>query len=221
MLQEHEDRVRGIQVQARLLADEQAALERDRVRIVADMADTQRRVEALPLVEQELAKVIRDYDNSRESYHKLLDQKKEADLAADLETLEKAERLVVLDMPRVPSKPIKPNREKLIGIGCFSGLALGVLLGFAIELRRGVILGEWELPEGFSVLGRVPPVKLAVAKTQERFALKQVKRSRWPKARVTVRLRSPARRLVVAPTIVLCLLGALLATSIYAGWSPF
>jgi polysaccharide chain length determinant protein (PEP-CTERM system associated) len=221
MLQEHEDRVRNIQVQLQILAEEQASLEKDKARILADMNDTQRRVEALPLVEQELAKVIRDYDISRQNYHKLLDQKKEADLAADMETLEKAERLVVLDMPRVPSKPIKPRREMLNSMGCIGGLAFGVLLAFAIELRRGALLGEWELPEGSTVLGRVPPIKLAVAKRQERFTPKEVKRSRWPKARVTLRLRSPRKRLVVAPTILLFLLSALVATSIYAGWSPF
>jgi polysaccharide chain length determinant protein (PEP-CTERM system associated) len=221
MLQEHEDRVRNIQVQLRLLADEEAALERDKTRIVSEMADTQRRVEALPAVEQELAKVIRDYDISRDRYHRLLNQRKEADLAADMETLEKAERLVVLDQPRVPSKPIKPKRERLIAMGCVAGLALGVVLGFGIELRRGVLLGEWELPEGFTVLGRVPPVKLAVAGKQERFTPRQTKRSHWPKARVTLRLRSPRKRLVLAPTLLLCLLGALVATSIYAGWSPF
>jgi polysaccharide chain length determinant protein (PEP-CTERM system associated) len=221
MLQEHEDRVRNIQVQTQLLTDEQTSLEKEKARILNDMADSQRRVEALPLVDQEFAKVTRDYDNSRANYHKLLNQKKEADLAASMETLEKAERLFVLDKPRVPSKPIKPKREALIGMGCVGGLALGVMLGFALELRRGVLLGEWELPEGYTVLGRVPPIKLAVAGKQERFAPPEAKRSRWPKARVTVRLRSPAKRLVVAPTILLCVLCALLATSIYTGWSPF
>ncbi len=220
MLQEHQDRVRNAEVQIKLLGEEQADLEKEKSRILAEMSETQQRVEALPMVEQEMAKVLRDYDISRESYHKLLDQKKEADLAASMETLQKAERLVVLDMPRVPSKPIRPKRERMIAMGCVAGLALGMLLGFGMELRRGVLLGEWELPEGLTVLGRVPPVKLAAA-GQDRFIPKQVKASRWPKARVTVRLRAPSKRLVVAPTIVLCLLGALLATSIYAGWSPF
>jgi uncharacterized protein involved in exopolysaccharide biosynthesis len=221
MLQEHEDRVRNIQVQTQLLTEEQTSLEKEKARILADMGDSQRRVEALPLVDQEFAKVTRDYDNSRANYHKLLNQKKEADLAFNMETLQKAERFVILDKPRVPSKPIKPKREALIGMGCLGGLALGVMLGFALELRRGVLLGEWELPEGYTVLGRVPPIKLAVAGKQERFAPPDAKRSRWPKARVTVRLRSPAKRLVVAPTILLCVLGALVATSIYTGWSPF
>jgi polysaccharide chain length determinant protein (PEP-CTERM system associated) len=220
-MQEHEDRVRNIQVQIQLLVDEQVSLEKDKARILAEMTDTQRRVEALPLVDQELAKVMRDYDTSRSNYHKLLDQKKEADVAANMELLQKSERLVVLDMPRVPSRPIRPKREMLIAMGCVGGLALGMVLAFGMELRRGVLLGEWELPEGFTVLGRVPPVKLAVAKSQERFTPKQAKRSRWPKARVTLRLRSPAKRLVLAPTIVLCLLGALVASSIYSGWSPF
>jgi hypothetical protein len=179
-------------------------------------------VEALPLVEQQLAQVTRDYDMSQRNYQDLLNKKMEADTAAKMETLEKSERLAVLDRPRVPSKPIKPNRERLISLGCLGGLALGMLLGFGLEFRKGVFLGEWELPEGMTVLGRVPPVKLAVEGAANRLIPTEPKRRGWRKARFKVRLRSPKRRLVLAPTIVLCLLGgALFVTSLYSGWSPF
>jgi hypothetical protein len=124
-------------------------------------------------------------------------------------------------MPRVPSKPIKPKREMLISMGCTGGLALGILLAFGIELRRGVLLGEWELPEGSTVLGRVPRVKLALTNRQDMFTPAEPKRASWPKARIKLRVRSPRKRMVLAPTILLCLLGALVATSIYSGWSPF
>jgi hypothetical protein len=109
----------------------------------------------------------------------------------------------------------------LISMGVAGGLAIGMLMGFGIELRRGVMLGEWELPEGSTVLGRIPPVKLAVAQRKHGFTPTESKRAPWPKARITLRLRSPGSRTVIAPTIVLCILGALVATSIYAGWSPF
>lgn len=221
MLQDHEDRVRSIDIQLSIVDQDMAALELDKKRILAEMAATQGRVEALPSVEQELAMVIRDYDISRENYRQLLDKKNAADLAANMENSEKAERLVVLDMPRVPSKPIKPKREMLISMGCVGGLGLGILLAFGIELRRGVLLGEWELPEGSTVLGRVPRVKLALANRQNTFTPAEPKRAPWAKARIKLRVRSPRKRMVLAPTILLCLLGALVATSIYSGWSPF
>ncbi|MEX2300605.1 MAG: GNVR domain-containing protein [Bryobacterales bacterium] len=221
MLQDHEDRVRSINIQLGIVDQDMAALEQEKRRILAEMGATQGRVEALPSVEQELAMVIRDYDISRENYRQLLDKKNAADLAANMENSEKAERLVVLDMPRVPSKPIKPKREMLISMGCTGGLALGILLAFGIELRRGVLLGEWELPEGSTVLGRVPRVKLALTSRQNTFTPAEPKRVAWPKARIKLRVRSPRKRMVLAPTILLCLLGALVATSIYSGWSPF
>ena len=100
-------------------------------------------------------------------------------------------------------------------------MALGMLLGFGIELRRGVFLGEWELPEGCTVLGRVPQVKLSAAPVTE-ARLIPTKRRGWSKARVKVRLRSPSRKVVLAPTILLFLLGGVLVvTSIYTDWSPF
>jgi uncharacterized protein involved in exopolysaccharide biosynthesis len=221
MLKEHEDRIKNIDIQLSILDGNTASHEREKNQILAEMGATQRRVEALPKTEQQLAMVVRDYDISRENYRRLLDKKNAADLASDLETVEKGERLVVLDQPRVPSKPIKPQREMLIGMGCAGGLAVGMLLGFGLELRRGVMLGEWELPEGSTVLGRVPPVRLAVAKRNHGFTPTESKRAPWPKARITLRLASPRVRMVLAPTILFCLLGALVATSIYAGWSPF
>jgi polysaccharide chain length determinant protein (PEP-CTERM system associated) len=221
MLKEHEDRIKNIDIQLSILEGNVANYERERGQILAEMAATQRRVEALPTTEQSLAKVVRNYDISRENYRHLLDKKNAADLASNLELAQKGERLVILDSPRVPSKPIKPKREMLISMGVAGGLAIGMLMGFGIELRRGVMLGEWELPEGSTVLGRIPPVKLAVAKRKHGFTPTESKRAPWPKARITLRLRSPGSRTVIAPTIVLCILGALVATSIYAGWSPF
>jgi hypothetical protein len=48
----------------------------------------------------------------------------------------------------------------LYGAGVGAGLALGFLAGFILELRRNVFLGEWELPEGTTVLARLPYIEV-------------------------------------------------------------
>ena len=125
-------------------------------RILRDLDAYQRRLERLPVREQEMAQITRDYEISKENYKSLLDKKMAAEMALDMERRQQSERFVVLDRAQVPEKPIKPKRPLLYAAGSAVGLLLGLLLGFAAELRRNVLLGEWELPEGTPVLVRLP-----------------------------------------------------------------
>jgi hypothetical protein len=65
----------------------------------------------------------------------------------------------------------------LAGGGSLFGLALGVLLALAFELRKDTILGEWELPAGVRVLGILPPINISAKKSSnERFWKRNGKR---------------------------------------------
>jgi hypothetical protein len=45
--------------------------------------------------------------------------------------------------------------------GSIGGLGLGLLVGFGIEYRKRKLLGEWELPLGTVILGRVPVIRMS------------------------------------------------------------
>jgi hypothetical protein len=111
----------------------------------------------------------------------------------------------------------------LVIAGCSGGLMLGMLLGFGLELKRGCLLGEWELPGNTPILGRVPPIHLG--KVRHSHKMPSIAPRPSPtrvlrRPRITLRVRRPRRSLVLAPTILLCVLGAIIVT-IYNGWSPF
>ena len=57
-------------------------------------------------------------------------------------------------------KPFKPERPKLYAAGLGVSFAIALLLGFSIEHRRNVMLGEWELPSGTPVLARLPFIEV-------------------------------------------------------------
>jgi len=59
-----------------------------------------------------------------------------------------------------PARARKPNRPLLYALVSLGSLALGLLLGLILELRRNVFLGEWELPEGATVLARLPYIEV-------------------------------------------------------------
>jgi len=54
-------------------------------------------------------------------------------MAENLERKQQGEQFKILDPARIPEKPIKPDRNKILLIGAFLGLAMGVGLAWFRE----------------------------------------------------------------------------------------
>jgi polysaccharide chain length determinant protein (PEP-CTERM system associated) len=212
-LRHHRERVNNLNAQLSINVDTLQSLEESKQRILAEIANVQSRVRNLPLREQELAKEIRDYDISKANYQSLLNKRMDADVAAEMETRQKAERFTVLDIARVPEKPIKPQRELLIAAGCFAGLLLGLSLAFVVEYRDNVVLGEWEMAPGTVVLGRISPITVKQTEAADH------NRMGWRPPIETPRRKARLRPAFVH-TLWLGLLVVLVVTGIYKGWGP-
>lgn len=156
-------RIDLLKSQLNLAAREVETLEARRQRIIEEVADVQSHVQKLPIREQQLASITRDYETSKTNYHSLLDKKLAADMAENMERWQKAERFVMLDEARVPEKPVRPRRMLLTAAGTLFSLIFAAAFMFLIELKRDVLLGEWELPAGTIVFGRVPRMKIKTA----------------------------------------------------------
>ena len=76
-----------------------------------------------------------------------------------LERRQKAEKFRILDPAKPPEKPFKPNRNILYTMTIVAALAFGIAAAVAKELKSAVLLGEWELPKGTTVLGFIPVIK--------------------------------------------------------------
>jgi len=150
------ERIDTLKVEIAAADKEIEGLNNERRSIQINLSSLEAHIENLPLREQQLASVTRDYETTKAAYQSLLDKKLAADVAADMEKRQKAERFVPLEIARVPEKPIKPKRQLLAaGAGLFA-LALSMALAAALEFRKGVVLGEWELPASVAILGRIP-----------------------------------------------------------------
>lgn len=191
-----EARVAELKVQHTNTVREIQAREAERERILRDIADSQRRIEQLPVRDLEMASLTRNYEFSRNYYNALLSKKTEAEMATDLEKRQKAETFRILDAARPPQKPFKPKRELFSAASILLGLLSGLAVALLRELRAGVLLGEWELPAGVTVLSRVPhiePVLKALDEPEERRGKKHRASLTAPLA-----LRSPAVLLLIA-----------------------
>jgi succinoglycan biosynthesis transport protein ExoP len=152
------ERLASLKAQIAAADNEIAFRTQEQERISADMKVNSERIDRLPLREQQMAQVTRDYEISKTNYRNLLDKKLAAEMAADLEHGQKPERLTLLDPARVPEKPERPNRPLLYAFGGLVSVALGVAAGLGLEIRAGRLLGQWELAATIPIVARVPKI---------------------------------------------------------------
>ena len=149
------ERVETLKTQITVANNEVVNLERERQRISAEVGDMQSRISRLPLREQQLAGVAQDYSVAKQNYEAIRDSHLRASMANQVEKEQKGEKFTLLDPARIPTEPVKPARAVLAMAGAMAGLLLGGLAAVGIDMKRDVFLGEWELPPGTPVLGRV------------------------------------------------------------------
>ncbi len=157
------EQVAGLRAQLTVTDKELEERNAQQRRILSDIANYQSRIERLPVREQQMSQLTRDYEMSKENYKSLMDKKMAAGMALDMERRQKSERFTVLDRAKVPEKPIKPKRPMLYGGGAGASLVVALLLGFVMELRKNVFLGEWELPPDTTILARLPYIEVSAS----------------------------------------------------------
>lgn len=153
-----QSRVNTLKTQIQLIEKDVADKQLQHDQMVKAIGEYQVRLERLPLRQQEMSGLLRDYDISKDNYKSLLNKEFSAEMSSDMEKRQKAERFTILDPARVPEKPAKPNRPLLNGISVAVSLVFALIVSIGREWKQGYLLGDWELPEGTQVLGYVPSI---------------------------------------------------------------
>lgn len=102
------------------------------------------KLERVPVFEQRISGLMRDYDSLRTHYATLNDKKLSADMSNNLENRQKGERFVILDPAPVPDRPTAPNRLLLSITALFGGLIGGAALAMLRELADESVRTEFE-----------------------------------------------------------------------------
>lgn len=136
------------------------------------------KLQQVPIFEQQISGLMRDYDALRNHYSQLQDKKLSAQMASELETQEAGERFVILDPATPPDRPFGPNRALIIGGGIIMGLLCGIGVAVLVELSDQSVRHEQEAAKIFGkpVLAGVPQI----ITEQQRF------RRRWQAASLIV-----------------------------------
>jgi protein tyrosine kinase modulator len=135
-------------------------LQREISALKAKINDYQKLSKQGPALEQQLAELMRGYDQSKANYADLWNKRIASERITEQLKRHQGELLRTIDLSRLPLKPDFPNRIKLCGIGLCFGLVLGTLLAGGAEYLDDRLYGEEGLKKllPVSAITQIPTV---------------------------------------------------------------
>jgi polysaccharide chain length determinant protein (PEP-CTERM system associated) len=136
------------------------SIQRQIERQTAEAAEVRRRIAATPKVEEEYGAMVASRNNTQTKVNELMRKLMDSRVAHGMEKEQKGERFTLIDPPRLPEKPFKPNRLAIVLIGLVLGIGAGVgftaLREFSDDAVRSADLleAETKLP----VLAGIPVI---------------------------------------------------------------
>jgi uncharacterized protein involved in exopolysaccharide biosynthesis len=139
---------------------------------------------------------------NEEIYNSFLRQATSAKISEAVETEQLTRSMEVIQQPRWPTKPVRPNRGQILGLGVLIGLALGAAAALAGEYLDTSIKDVREAEEilGAPILGTIPMVE---------YRYQPLSRSRFGRRRLFVG--------VVGGIVALALAGYVVMRSVSGG----
>jgi polysaccharide chain length determinant protein (PEP-CTERM system associated) len=138
------------------------------------VASYQSKLDAVPVREQEMTELVRDYEISKAHYSQLLEKQLSAETATQLEIRQKGERFSVLDPAQPAQKPSGPKRALIDLAGSFAGLLLGLVLALSTEFLGPTITAREQITDGLNipVLEVIPVIRTAVDDARRRWVIR-------------------------------------------------
>lgn len=151
--------------QSRIGADEKK-LRQQQKSLQEQIATYEKKVSNTVRSEKELMILTRDYESTRKAYDSLLARRMQAQVAQRLEIQQQSEQFRVLDPARLPTKPWKPNRFRILLMGLGAGLAMGAGAVLLVECLDNSFRNPEEL-EHFTNLPVLATVPLLITDADE------------------------------------------------------
>jgi polysaccharide chain length determinant protein (PEP-CTERM system associated) len=138
-------------------------LQRAEAQLRSDITRYQQRLEEAPMVEQELASTMREYEFERDNYKQLSERHASALVQEQIARTRGGERFSVLNPAYLPDSPESPNRARLLLVSLALGLVLGAAMAFGREYFDRSIRDARTLQDEFDVpvLAEIPRIDTA------------------------------------------------------------
>jgi uncharacterized protein involved in exopolysaccharide biosynthesis len=126
--------------------------------LIHELARYEKRVQGIPEVEQELARLRRDYDVNNDIYNNFLRRLEEAKVTRELEASKKGEIFRILQAASLPLSPVRPKPLQTVLMGVAAGLgAIGLFVFMLAQSDTSIQTAE-EAQKllGLKVLAGIP-----------------------------------------------------------------
>jgi polysaccharide chain length determinant protein (PEP-CTERM system associated) len=122
----------------------------------------QARVQASPVVEQQLKELTRSYQSALDFYNELLKKRQNSAMATDLEQQQQSERFKIFDPASFPEKASFPNMIQFTSGGFAAGLAIGLGVLYLIAFSDKSLHTERDVEKclRLPVLALIPALEL-------------------------------------------------------------
>jgi uncharacterized protein involved in exopolysaccharide biosynthesis len=149
-------------LQSQLKAAEEEILKhkQEQTRLNKAISGYTSKLQAIPVREQEISDLVRDYEVSKAHYSQLLNSQLSAETATQLEVRQKGEKFKVLDPAQPAQRPSSPNRPLINAGGALGGLGLGLLFALLTEFLGMSITAPEQITAatGLAVLEVIPVI---------------------------------------------------------------
>lgn len=146
-----------------------AALNRQRKEVEAEIDAVNARIKALPVLEQDEARLTRDIKVNTDLYTALSNTAQQLRLIS----VGRVSNVRMVDAPIPPEKPLKPNRPLIVALAVVTGLFLGTLVAFT----RKAMMGGIEDPQAIERLLRARVVYATIPHSSNQDKLMRKARS--------------------------------------------
>jgi polysaccharide biosynthesis transport protein len=135
------------------------AVERERLKEWLEQLD--KRIEQAPEVEREYQRLARVLETAVNERRAIAASLRTAQLGETLETERKSEKFTLIEPPRAPNEPIKPNRGLILTLGMLLSLGAGVAMVVLAEAIDTAVHGPKQLAvlTGFAPLATIPYIQ--------------------------------------------------------------
>ena len=135
--------------------------------------ELEQKVDTVPEVEAELARLNRDYEVNKNQYDELLKRRELAYMAQEADQSEDDVKVKIIEPPRVPLLPTGPNRLLFSSIVLLLGLGIGAALSAMLSQMNPRIIDVPDLKDitGLPVIGVVSMSSSPLHRQQRRYEL--------------------------------------------------
>lgn len=135
-----------------------ASLEAENKALKEEISSLESNIKVMPVREEELKKIRRDYDNDQANYQRLLQAKEEASLQSNLVKSQKSSQFRIVEPAERAYKPTSPNRPLLIAAGFLVSLLTALAIPMAAFFLNGAFKFTSDLEDdlGVDVIGVIP-----------------------------------------------------------------